>query len=109
MSVVSMSNLLKARKLVIALCWDERCKTEMSRAFRDGEFLIVFPKTPEEAWAQACSHNVTAIILSHEFSLHSTVFSKYYPTLTWDKKINPRELARQLTHLCRFCGDKAIN
>ncbi len=109
MSGISMRNLLKPRKLVIALCWHEECKAEMSHAFRDEEFLVVFPKTPEEAWAQACSHDVTAIVLSKEFSLHSAGFSKCYPTLTWDNKTHPRELARQLTHLCRFCGHKAIN
>src|SRR5690348_4986383 len=104
-----MRNRSSRNKLVIALCWDERFRVEMALAFRDEEFLIAFPKTPEEAWALACDHEFAAIILDQEFSLHSAGFSKCYPTLTWDDNSNPRELARQLTQLCRFCAGKAIN
>ena len=81
----------------------------MALAFTDEEFLIAFPKTLEDAWALACGHTVAAIVLSGEFSLHLSEFSKCYPTLTWDGRTNPRELASQLTLLCRFCSNKSIN
>lgn len=81
----------------------------MARAFRDEEFLIAFPETPEKAWVLACDHLVAAIVLIGEFSLHSPVFSRCFPTLTWDDRSNPRELARQLTQLCRFCSDRSIH
>lgn len=73
------------------------------------ESVFAFPKTREDAWSLACGHTVAAIVLSAEFSLHLSEFSKCYPTLAWDGRTNPRELASQLTLLCRFCSNKSIN